>query len=68
MLHYIVSVEKQGKRQNTVEVPVSVEPVVRDGVDCSAMVAAEKAERVAAESFGGRLVDWFAWKVEPDNE
>lgn len=59
MNHYIVSCEYQGSRRHTVEVPVSAaEPIL----------AAEAAERVAANNFGGKLSDWFAWKVEPDNE
>ena len=41
---------------------------VRDGVDVTPMLAAKQAEREASESFGGTLADWFAWKVEPDNE
>ena len=32
----------------------------------SSILAAEKAERVAADTFGGDLDWWFAYKVEPD--
>jgi hypothetical protein len=59
MADYLVSVEFRGQRRDTVEVPVAApEP----------MLAAEKAERMAAENFGGALDQWFAWKVEPNPE
>lgn len=68
MNYFIVSVERRGNRRDTVEIPVSVETVTMDDVDCTTMAAASRGERLAYENFGGRLDDWFAWKVEEDNE
>jgi hypothetical protein len=59
MYHYIVHCEFRGKRRNTVEVPVDAS---------NPMLACEVGERIAASEFGGVLNEWFAWKVEPDNE
>jgi len=59
MPHYNVTVERQGNRCTSIEVPVTAG---------DSILAAEQAERLAAESFGGRLDQWFAWKVEPDLE
>jgi hypothetical protein len=68
MLHFIVSCEFRGERRNTVEVPVSVARKSVDGVEVTRMLAAEAGERMAYESFGGTLTEWFAWKVAIDNE
>lgn len=72
MNHFIVSVERRGNRRDTVEIPVSVETVIirydDEIVDCTTMAAASRGEWLAYENFGGRLDDWFAWKVEEDNE
>jgi hypothetical protein len=59
MAGYLVSVEFQGKRRESVELPVeAAEPIL----------AAEKAEWIAAKTYGGALEQWFAWKVEPNQE
>jgi len=72
--HFIVSCEFKGNRKNTVEVPVSVVPLVtpkigaHPAVDVTTTIACELAERVASNEFGGVVDDWFAWKIVPDTE